>query len=251
MGGRGAGLHAAREPVCPDGEICADDARRVEVWGSCWPAYYQLDPEQYFMSGQARAIVDVLNRSHLWAKTLSSRTARTPRTASRRSRTSSRARRRPAAACAHLGRLRRPRRAQVPARRRALRGPGALSKAADAAVYVAKGASTIVHSQLTKRHLACGCSGVRRAVHRWYLARKGPVALAPRRSRPCYLSYVTPHFGVPCGGARARCFRSVKGGLHGRVAREVRRVARAGRRRAMTTLALGPDARRGRSVVSG
>ena len=55
---------------CPDGEICADDARRVEVWGSCWHRYYQLDLE-YFMSNQARAIVDVLNRSHLWAKTLS------------------------------------------------------------------------------------------------------------------------------------------------------------------------------------
>ena len=36
---------------CPDGEICADDARRVEVWGSCWHRYYQLDLE-YFMSGQ-------------------------------------------------------------------------------------------------------------------------------------------------------------------------------------------------------
>merc|ERR1719163_2075591 len=27
---------------CPDGEICANDARRVEVWGSCWHRSYQL-----------------------------------------------------------------------------------------------------------------------------------------------------------------------------------------------------------------
>jgi len=56
---------------CPDGSVVAEDARRVEVWGSCWNRYYELKVE-YFMSGQAKAIIDILNHSHLWARTLSS-----------------------------------------------------------------------------------------------------------------------------------------------------------------------------------
>ena len=53
-----------------------------------------------------------------------------------------------------------------------------LSKAADAASGVATEALHGQLSQLTKRHLLCGCSGFQRAVHS-YLARKGQVA------KPC------------------------------------------------------------------
>ena len=53
-----------------------------------------------------------------------------------------------------------------------------LSKAADAAAGVATEALHGQLSQLTKRHLLCGCSGFQRAVHS-YLARKGQVA------KPC------------------------------------------------------------------
>ena len=44
---------AASPPAnqCPDGEIVTDDAKRVEVWGSCWNRYYELEVE-YFMSTQ-------------------------------------------------------------------------------------------------------------------------------------------------------------------------------------------------------
>ena len=43
---------------CPDGEICADDARRVEVWGSCWHRYYQLDLEYFTVWKSSRRRVD-------------------------------------------------------------------------------------------------------------------------------------------------------------------------------------------------
>ena len=56
---------------CPDGTIVSEDAKRVEVWGSCWNRYYELKVE-YFMSAQAKSIIDILNHSHLWARTLSS-----------------------------------------------------------------------------------------------------------------------------------------------------------------------------------
>ncbi|KAK7242077.1 signalosome catalytic subunit [Aureococcus anophagefferens] len=55
---------------CPDGSIVTEDAKRVEVWGSCWNRYYELKVE-YFMSDQAKSIIDILNHSHLWARTLS------------------------------------------------------------------------------------------------------------------------------------------------------------------------------------
>ena len=163
---------------CPDGEICADDARRVEVWGSCWHRYYQLDLE-YFMSNQARAIVDVLNRSHLWAKTLSE--SHREDTTDRVAKIADKLARAPGA---------------QPPRAPRLGGYGGLdalgsgaapsaradqaplSKAADAASGVATEALHGQLSQLTKRHLLCGCSGFQRAVHS-YLARKGQVA------KPC------------------------------------------------------------------
>ena len=163
---------------CPDGEICADDARRVEVWGSCWHRYYQLALE-YFMSNQARAIVDVLNRSHLWAKTLSE--SHREDTTDRVAKIADKLARAPGA---------------QPPRAPRLGGYGGLdalgsgaapsaradqaplSKAADAAAGVATEALHGQLSQLTKRHLLCGCSGFQRAVHS-YLARKGQVA------KPC------------------------------------------------------------------
>lgn len=55
----------------PDGSICRDDAKCVELWGSCWNRYYELKID-YFMSSQAKIIIDVLNNSFLWARTLGS-----------------------------------------------------------------------------------------------------------------------------------------------------------------------------------
>jgi COP9 signalosome complex subunit 5 len=54
---------------CPDGALVTEDAKRVEIWGSCWNRYYELKVE-YFMSGQAKSIIDTLNHSHLWARSL-------------------------------------------------------------------------------------------------------------------------------------------------------------------------------------
>ncbi|KAJ8599638.1 hypothetical protein CTAYLR_005414 [Chrysophaeum taylorii] len=53
----------------PDGTVVHDEAKCVELWGSCWNRYYELRIE-YFMSTQAKIIIDVLNHSFLWARTL-------------------------------------------------------------------------------------------------------------------------------------------------------------------------------------
>ncbi|KAH8072081.1 hypothetical protein JL721_3992 [Aureococcus anophagefferens] len=60
---------AAAEPV-PRRVHRDRGPKRVEVWGSCWNRYYELKVE-YFMSDQAKSIIDILNHSHLWARTLS------------------------------------------------------------------------------------------------------------------------------------------------------------------------------------
>jgi len=164
--------YTAPPHTCPDGELVPDDARRVEVWGSCWHRYYQLDLE-YYMSGQARAIVDVLNRSHLWVKTLSD---------SQRGDQSDRVAR-------IADKLARAPGAQPPRARLGYGGldalgagaaPGAradsapLAKAADAAAGVACEALHGQLSQLAKRHLLCGCGGFQRAVHTYLARKEGP-----------------------------------------------------------------------------
>ena len=55
----------------PDGTIVTDDATRIEHWGSCWNRYYQLQVE-YFMSTQAKTVIDTLSKNFLWMRTLGS-----------------------------------------------------------------------------------------------------------------------------------------------------------------------------------
>lgn len=61
--------HAPPPHQTPDGSMCRDEAKCVELWGSCWNRYYELKIE-FFMSSQAKIIIDVLNNSFLWARTL-------------------------------------------------------------------------------------------------------------------------------------------------------------------------------------
>ena len=65
----------------PDGTIVTDDATRIEHWGSCWNRYYQLQVE-YFMSTQAKTVIDTLSKTFLWMRTLGSTPALERRTAS-------------------------------------------------------------------------------------------------------------------------------------------------------------------------
>ena len=56
---------------CPNGEIIHEEQARLEQWGSCWQAYYELDVE-YFMSGGARSVLSTLTQNFLWMRTLGS-----------------------------------------------------------------------------------------------------------------------------------------------------------------------------------
>lgn len=56
---------------CPDGSIINEEQVRLEKWGSCSSAYYELDVE-YFMSTGARNVLSLLNRNFLWMRALGS-----------------------------------------------------------------------------------------------------------------------------------------------------------------------------------
>ena len=55
---------------CPDGSIVAEEQTRLELWGSCWNRYYELNVE-YFMSSHARKVLEQLTRDYLWIRALS------------------------------------------------------------------------------------------------------------------------------------------------------------------------------------
>ena len=55
--------------MAPDFSTITDEAKALEKWGSCWQRYYELKIE-YFMSSQAKRIIDTLNHSFLWTRTL-------------------------------------------------------------------------------------------------------------------------------------------------------------------------------------
>lgn len=56
---------------CPDGSIINEEQLRLEKWGSCSGAYYELSVE-YFMSTGARNVLSLLNRNFLWMRALGS-----------------------------------------------------------------------------------------------------------------------------------------------------------------------------------
>lgn len=56
---------------CPDGSIVEEEKTRLELWGSCWNRYYELEVD-YFMSKSARNMMDILTRNFLWMRNLGS-----------------------------------------------------------------------------------------------------------------------------------------------------------------------------------
>ena len=54
---------------CPNGEVIHEEQGRLEQWGSCWSAYYELDVE-YFMSIGARNVLSLLTQNFLWMRSL-------------------------------------------------------------------------------------------------------------------------------------------------------------------------------------
>jgi len=54
---------------CPDGSVVTDNNARLEVWGSCWNRYYELEIE-YFISSSASKILGTLTQNFLWMRTL-------------------------------------------------------------------------------------------------------------------------------------------------------------------------------------
>eukprot|EP00633_Aureoumbra_lagunensis_P002094 CAMPEP_0197295624 /NCGR_PEP_ID=MMETSP0890-20130614/36061_1 /TAXON_ID=44058 ORGANISM="Aureoumbra lagunensis, Strain CCMP1510" /NCGR_SAMPLE_ID=MMETSP0890 /ASSEMBLY_ACC=CAM_ASM_000533 /LENGTH=397 /DNA_ID=CAMNT_0042771707 /DNA_START=839 /DNA_END=2032 /DNA_ORIENTATION=- len=63
--------YSSPTPRAPDFSAVDDEStsKTVERWGNCWNRYYELHVE-YFMSSQAKTIIDALNHSFLWARTL-------------------------------------------------------------------------------------------------------------------------------------------------------------------------------------
>ncbi|KAL3788117.1 hypothetical protein HJC23_005455, partial [Cyclotella cryptica] len=57
--------------TCPDGSVIREERGRLEQWGSCWSAYYELEVE-YFMSSGARNVMSLLTQNFLWMRTLGS-----------------------------------------------------------------------------------------------------------------------------------------------------------------------------------
>jgi COP9 signalosome complex subunit 5 len=55
--------------TCPDGSVIHEERGRLEQWGSCWNAYYELQVE-YFMSSGARNVMSLLTQIFLWMRTL-------------------------------------------------------------------------------------------------------------------------------------------------------------------------------------
>jgi COP9 signalosome complex subunit 5 len=54
---------------CPDGSKQTLEQARLELWGSCWNRYYELQVE-YFMSDASRAVLESLTKNYLWIRTL-------------------------------------------------------------------------------------------------------------------------------------------------------------------------------------
>ena len=50
---------------CPDGSVVASEQSRLELWGSCWNRYYELNIE-YYMSTTSRSILGDLTSNYLW-----------------------------------------------------------------------------------------------------------------------------------------------------------------------------------------
>lgn len=54
---------------CPNGVVELSEQSRLELWGSCWNRYYELDVE-YFMSSVSRKVLEQLTQDYLWIRTL-------------------------------------------------------------------------------------------------------------------------------------------------------------------------------------
>jgi len=54
---------------CPDGSVILKERTRLEKWGSCWSRYYELEME-YFMSKNARHVMNILTHNFLWMRNL-------------------------------------------------------------------------------------------------------------------------------------------------------------------------------------
>jgi hypothetical protein len=57
--------------TCPDGSVINEEQGRLQLWGSCWSAYYELEVE-YFLSNGARNVLSLLTQNFLWMRTLGS-----------------------------------------------------------------------------------------------------------------------------------------------------------------------------------
>lgn len=56
---------------CPNGSVELSEQRRLELWGSCWNRYYELEVE-YYMSSHSRNVMGQLTQDYLWIRTLGS-----------------------------------------------------------------------------------------------------------------------------------------------------------------------------------
>ena len=54
---------------CPDGSKQPNEQARLELWGSCWNRYYELEVE-YFMSEASRKVLESLTQNYLWIRNL-------------------------------------------------------------------------------------------------------------------------------------------------------------------------------------
>lgn len=54
---------------CPDGSKQTSEQTRLELWGSCWNRYYELQVE-YYMSNASRKVLESLTKDYLWIRTL-------------------------------------------------------------------------------------------------------------------------------------------------------------------------------------
>jgi len=57
------------ENECPNGTIDLVEQKRLELWGSCWQRYYELEIE-FFMSTHANKVLQQLTQDYLWMRTL-------------------------------------------------------------------------------------------------------------------------------------------------------------------------------------
>jgi COP9 signalosome complex subunit 5 len=54
---------------CPDGSKQINEQARLELWGSCWNRYYELEVE-YYMSQASRNVLESLTKNYLWIRSL-------------------------------------------------------------------------------------------------------------------------------------------------------------------------------------